>query len=183
MHEDRRRDREERDAPVEREIAQEEIELRGEKRAEQADEEQHAGAARERIRDHGEDRQAHVAKRIDRVPDMDPVHVGQRLGVELVVPLTRVVVREIEIVIEDDALHDDQVVRLVGGRRRDRPVIGQHHERGREQRRAEQDRRARIAEARNYGPQRLQRIHGEPDRDEQVCEAELRVGDEEAPRA
>ena len=113
MYEDGRRDREERDATVERQISQQEVELGSEERGEEANEEKHPGAASQRVGDHGEDRQAHVAERVDRVPDVDPMHVGQRLGIELVVPLTGVVVRQIEIVIEDDALHDQEVVRLV----------------------------------------------------------------------
>ena len=111
------------------------------------------------------------------------MHVGKPLGIELVVALTGVVVREIEIVIEHDALHDQEVVRLVGGRRRDGPVVRKHDKGGREQGRAEQDRRAGIAETRNYGPQRVERIHGKAHRDEQIDEAELGVGNEEAPHA
>ncbi|TMF72461.1 MAG: hypothetical protein E6I18_16995, partial [Chloroflexi bacterium] len=77
------------DAPVEGEIPQQEVQLRREQRAEEAEEREDSGAARERVRDHREDGQAHVAKRVDRVADVDSVDVRQGLGIELVVPLSR----------------------------------------------------------------------------------------------
>src|SRR2546430_1108493 len=97
MDEDRRGHREERDAPVEGEVPQQEVQLRREQRAEEAEEREDTGAARERVRDHRQNGEAHVAKRIDRVADVDPMDVRQGLRIELVVPLTGVVVREIAI--------------------------------------------------------------------------------------
>ena len=75
MDEDGRGHREERDAPVECEVPQQEVQLRRKERAEQAEEGKDSGAARERIRDHRKDGQAHVPKRVDRVADVDPVDI------------------------------------------------------------------------------------------------------------
>ena len=56
MDEHGRGDREERNAPIESEIAQQQVKLSGEERAEHADEDEDPRAACERVRDDGEDR-------------------------------------------------------------------------------------------------------------------------------
>src|SRR5207237_1121314 len=76
-----------------------------------------------------------------------------------------------------------QVVRRVGGRWRDGPVVRQEDKRGREHRRAKEGRRAPVAEPVDDSPQRVQRIQGDTRGDEQVRQAELHVRDEEAPHA
>ena len=113
MDERGRRDREERDAPIEPQVAEHQVELHGEQRADEAEHREHAAAAGDREWHDRQERQAEVADGVDRVADDDAVDVGELLRVEREVARARVVVREIEVVIEDEALRDDEVVRLI----------------------------------------------------------------------
>ena len=137
MDEDRRRDGEERDAPIERQIAEHQVELHGEERADEAEHREHSGASGDRERHDRKERQAEVADRVDRVANDDPVDVGELLRIEIEIARARVVIRQVEVVVEHQALRDDEVMRLVGRRGHDGAVVRQDDETDREQRRAE----------------------------------------------
>ena len=112
MHERGRGDGEESHATSESEIAQQEVQLRRKERADDAEHGEDTRAAGDRERDDRQERKAEVADRVDRVADDDAVDVGELLRVEREVARARVVVREIEVLIEDEALRDDEVVGL-----------------------------------------------------------------------
>ena len=60
-----------------------------------------------------DDRQPEVVDRVDPFADVDPVHIGEGVVVEGAVALAGVVVREVEIAVELQALGDEEVLGLI----------------------------------------------------------------------
>ena len=98
-------------------------------------------------------------------------------GVVRQITIAGVVVREVEVVIEDEALHDDEVMRLVRRRRLHRPVVRRDDQAKGEQRRADEPRDPQVRDTIERAPDPVQRVRGEGEADEQVDRAELLVED------
>ena len=108
---------------------------------------------------------------------MDPVDVGELRRVEDEVARAGVVVSEVEVVVEDEALRDHEVVRLVGRRGRDGAVVRQHDERDREEGQADEERDTTVTQPAERGPQPSQRVQRERAREADIDDAELAVRD------
>ena len=154
----------ERGAMGDAQVAAREVELRGERRGDETHERDDAGATGSGERDRADERKAEIADRVLPRSDLDDVPVRETIGIEHAVRLAVVLVREVEVVIGDQALHDDQVVRLVRGRRHRRVVVRHEREVWDEQHRGERERGAAVGKIRDGVPEALERVRG-PRRD------------------
>ena len=175
MHERGRGGRGGRDASGEAQVPQQQVQLRDQRGADEAHEREDTEPPAGRVRDHREDRQAGVADGVRGAPDLDAVHVGKSRWVEREVAVALVVVADVEVAVVQQALRDEQVVRLVRRGRHHRAVVREQHEHGDEADAGELERYRAVAHAVQRGPQRGERVDGEADGEQQVDRAELPV--------
>jgi hypothetical protein len=121
----------------------------------------HAEAAGEREERQGHDGQPEVADRVEARAHLDGVHVREAVLIEGSVALARVVVRQIDVAVELEALGDQQVVGLVRLRRLHRAVvrIDGHEERHGDH--ADEQGRAAVAERGQRRPEPPDREAGD----------------------